>query len=135
MRKLKCSMSKWEPSPFKNQGKENQSNEEVPFLVFSLATEKIDFCKVFMRVKRKYQICAFKCWCGSTNWQNLPLGQPGGSHKIHMPSNPAIPLLGILPKPSGTFYKNACALIFIAPLFVIRKKRRHGRKTQIFMEH
>lgn len=40
-------------------------------------------------------------------------------------------LLSIHPRPSGTFCKNACALITVALLFVIGEKKDNGRQNDL----
>ena len=38
---------------------------------------------------------------------------------MNLPQNPAIPLLGINPKDTQSYYKDICSIMFIAALFAI----------------
>ena len=40
---------------------------------------------------------------------------------VNLPQDPAIPLLGIYPRDSRTYYKSICSTMFIAALFVIAR--------------
>jgi hypothetical protein len=40
---------------------------------------------------------------------------------IDSPQDPAVPLLGILPKDALTCHKNTCSTVFIAALFIIAR--------------
>ena len=46
---------------------------------------------------------------------------------VNLPQDPAIPLLGIYPKVTQSYYKSVCSTMFIAALFVIVRTRKQPR--------
>jgi hypothetical protein len=48
---------------------------------------------------------------------------------IHLPQNPAIPLLGIYPKESAPYHKDTCSTMLIAALFIIARNSEQPRCT------
>ena len=46
---------------------------------------------------------------------------------IHLPHDPAIPLLGIYPKDAHSYHKDICSTMFIAALFVITSTWKQPR--------
>lgn len=80
----------------------NQSNKEMLFLTFF--GQKIIFTSI--DENQKTQICVL--------YDDI-VGQMDRTfvEGNHTCSSPATPPLSIFPKPSGTFYRNACALVFV----------------------
>ena len=50
---------------------------------------------------------------------------------VNLPQDPAIPLLGIYPRDSLTYYKSICSAMFIAALFVIARTWKQPRCSSI----
>ena len=62
--------------------------------------------------------------CAATVEISMAVSQETGSQP---PSGPAIPLLGIYPRDSLTYYKSICSTMFIATLFAIARTWKQPR--------
>ena len=66
--------------------------------------------------------------CADTVEISVVVSQETGSQP---PQDPAIPLLGIYPRDSLTYYKSICSTMFIAALFVIARTWKQPRCPSI----
>jgi hypothetical protein len=54
---------------------------------------------------------------------------PSKKMKIDLPHDPGIPLLGIFPKDSISYYRDNCLSMFIAAVFIIDRSCNHPSYT------